>query len=222
MSPLLTLAIVAAHLSVYGVSAINIWIFSRHSKFYRTILPLRSLPAIYCGFACFAIASSYEIAEHIGDNWIYVNQISHLNRLFYTFITAGVGLIAMGLRKRLWSDLLAVSCIAAVPLAYGVNGSKGLLLQIPQLIVAAIFVYHWFVVMRDWRVFLYPLLSNGVALGFGIALIATGNQVLHIFVGLFSAIALLILAYVAWTKPVQWMASQPQDRSAAKLTREPL
>ena len=212
MSPLLTSAIIAVHLSVYGVTAFNIWIFSRHSEFYRTVLPLRSLPAIYCGFACFAIASSYEIAEHIGDHWIYVNQISHLNRLFYTFITAGVGLIAMGLRKRLWSDLLAISCIVAVPLAYGINDSKGLLLRIPQLTVAAIFVYHWFVVMRDWRVFLYPVLSNGVALGFGIALIATGNQVLHIFVGLFSAIALLILGYVTWTKPSKLMKSPTKHR----------
>ncbi|MEL7085862.1 MAG: hypothetical protein AAF268_14035 [Cyanobacteria bacterium P01_A01_bin.3] len=202
MSPVLTVAIVAAHLSVYLVSALNIWIFSRRSEFYRTVLPLRSLPLIYCGFACFAIASSYEIAEHIGDNWIYVSQISALNRLFYTFITAGVGLIAMGLKKALWTDILAIACIIAVPLAYGVNGEKGPLLQIPQLIVAALFVYHWFITMRDWRVFLYPVLSNGVALGFGIALIATGNQVLHIFVGLFSAIALLILGYIAWEKPL--------------------
>ena len=204
MSPVLTAAIVAAHLSVYAVSALNIWIFARHSEFYRTVLPLRSLPLIYWGFACFAIASSYEIAEHIGDNWIYVSQISALNRLFYTFITAGVGLIAMGLKKSLWSDVLAIACIMAVPLAYGVNDSKGPLLQVPQLIVAILFVYHWFVTMRDWRVFLYPLLSNGVALGFGIALIATGNQVLHIFVGLFSAIALLILGYVAWKKPFRF------------------
>ncbi|MGK7909035.1 MAG: hypothetical protein AB4040_17655 [Synechococcus sp.] len=204
MSPLLTAAIVAAHLSVYGVSAINIWIFSHHSGFYRKVLPLRSLPAIYWGFSCFAIASSYEIAEHIGDRWIYINQVSALNCLFYTFITAGVGLIAMGLKKALWTDLLAISCIIVVPIAYWLDDSKGLPLQIPQMVVAAIFVYQWFVVMRDWRVFLYLLLSNGVALGFGIALIATGNQVLHIFVGLFSAIALLILGYVAWVKPAQF------------------
>ncbi len=209
MSLVLTAAIVAAHLSVYPVSALNIWIFSRHSEFYRTVLPLRSLPLIYWGFACFAIASSYEIAEHIGDNWIYISQISALNRLFYTFITAGVGLIAMGLKKSLWSDVLAIACIVAVPLAYGVNNSKGAPLQVPQLIVAVLFVYHWFVTMRDWRVFLYPLLSNGVALGFGIALIATGNQVLHIFVGLFSAIALLILGYVAWEKPAKFAMRSP-------------
>ena len=201
--PLLRAAIIAAHFSVYVVSALNIWIFARRSAFYRDVVPLRSLPAIYWGFASFAIASSYEIAEHIGDDWHYVSQVSVLNGLFYTFITAGVGLIAMGLKRAWWSDLLAIACIVAVPIAYSLDDSKGLALQLPQLLAAALFVYHWFVVMRDWRVFFYPLLSNVVALGFGIALIATGNQALHIFVGLFSAIALLVLGYVAWDKPTR-------------------
>ncbi|MFK8185216.1 MAG: hypothetical protein AB8B99_17730, partial [Phormidesmis sp.] len=65
------------------------------------------------------------------------------------------------------------------------------------------FVYKWYVVMRDWRVFLYLLFSNVVALGFGIALIATGNQVFHLFIGPASGVALLILAYVAWVKPLR-------------------
>ena len=51
--------------------------------------------------------------------------------------------------------------------------------------------------MKDWRVFLYLLFSNVLALGFGIALIATGNQLLHVFVGPLSAIGLLVLGYVA-------------------------
>jgi hypothetical protein len=55
--------------------------------------------------------------------------------------------------------------------------------------------------MRDWRVFLYLLFSNVLALGFGIALIVTGQQVFHLFVGPASAIALLILGYIAWVKP---------------------
>ena len=149
---------------------------------------------------CKAIAASYEIAEHIGDNWFYVSQISDLNRLFYTFITAGTCLIALGLKKSRIFDMLLIASLIAVPLTYGVQGSKGLM-QVPQLISAAIFVYNWYIVMRDWRIFLYLLLSNVVALGFGIALIVTGQQILHIFVALSSAVGLLILAYVAWVQP---------------------
>ena len=192
MSPLLKLAIIAAHFSVYLVVAINVWIFSRRSNFFQTVVKLRSLPLIYCGLGCKAIAASYEISEHIGDNWFYVSQISDLNRLFYTFISAGTCLMALGLKKSRILDLLLIGSLVAVPLAYGVQGGKGFM-QAAQLIAAVIFVYNWWVVMRDWRVFLYLLLSNVVALGFGIALIITGQQVLHIFVGLSSAVGLLIL-----------------------------
>ena len=87
-----------------------------------------------------------------------------------------------------------------MPLTYGVNNSKSLM-QLISLIPAGIFVYNWYVVMRDWRVFLYLLFSNGLALASGIALIVTGRQVFHLFVGPMSAIALLILGYVTWVKP---------------------
>ncbi len=194
------IAIIAAHLLTYVVCAVNIWIFSRRSEFFTTKVKVRSLPLIYYGFACFAIAASYEIAEHIGDQWLYESQISSLNRLFYTFITAGLCLIALGLRKSRVLDILLIASLIAVPLTYGVNDSKSLM-QAISLIPALIFVYNWYVVMRDWRVFLYLLFSNGLALGFGIALIATGQQVFHVFVGPASAIALLILGYVAWVKP---------------------
>jgi hypothetical protein len=35
--------------------------------------------------------------------------------------------------------------------------------------------------MKDWRVFLYLLFTNILSLGFGIALIATGQQVFHVW-----------------------------------------
>lgn len=196
----LKIAIILAHFLTYVVSAINIWIFSRRSEFYKTVVKLRSLPLIYCGFASFSIAASYEIAEHIGDQWLYQSQISALNQLFYTFISAGLCLIALGLRKSRVLDVLLIASLIAVPLAYGVNDSKALM-QMISLIPAVIFVYNWYIVMRDWRVFLYLLFSNVFALGFGIALIATENQIFHLFVGPTSAIALLILGYVAWIKP---------------------
>lgn len=202
MSQLLEWTIIAAHLSVYLVCALNIWIFSYHSEFYKTVVRLRSLPLIYFGFACFSIGSSYEIAEHMGDNWIYVSRLSDLNLLFYSFIGAGLCLVALGLRKSRLTDILLIASLVLIPLTYGANGGKGIM-QAMQLIPAIIFVAHWYVTMRDWRVFLYPVLSNGVALGFGIALIATGNQVFHIFVGLVSAIALAILGYIAWLRPLK-------------------
>ncbi|MBD1821221.1 hypothetical protein H6F51_01630 [Cyanobacteria bacterium FACHB-DQ100] len=200
MSTALKVAIIAAHFFIYLVAAINIWIFSQRSEFYRTVVKLRSLPLIYCGFACFAISTSYEIAEHIGDDWLYKSHISPLNHLFYTFTTAGICLIALGLRKSRLLDVLLIASLIAVPLSYGVNDSKSLMLLI-SLIPTIIFVYNWYVVMRDWRVFLFLLFSNVFALGFGVALIATGQQVLHLFVGPASAIGLLILGYVAWVKP---------------------
>lgn len=200
MATSLRVAIIAAHFLTYVVVAVNIWIFSRRSEFFKTVVKLRSLPLIYFGFSCFAISASYEIAEHIGDAWLYESQISPLNRLFYTFITAGLCLIALGLRKNRVLDLLLIASLFAVPLTYGVNDSKSLM-QLISLIPAGIFVYNWYLVMRDWRVFLYLLFSNGLALAFGIALIITGQQVFHLFVGPASAIALLILGYVAWVKP---------------------
>lgn len=200
MSPLLQTAIICAHASVYPVVALSIWIFSHHSHFYQTVIRLRSLALIYCGYACFAIATSYEIAEHIGDRWIYVSQISSLNLLFYSFINLGLGLIALGLKKSKAVDFVLMASIIAVPLLYGVNDSKSLM-QAAQFVTAGIFIYKWYDVMRDWRVFLYLLFSNVIALAFGIALIVTENQLFHIFIGPSSAFGLLTLGYVAWVKP---------------------
>lgn len=202
MSLGLKIALAAAHFSVYIVVAICIWIFSQRAEFYTHQLRLRSLPSIYWGYACFAIATSYEVSEHINDDWFYISQVSGLNNLFYSFIVFGLGFISLGLKKDKLLDILLVACMAATPIVYWVGDNKQAI-QIPQLIMAIIFVYKWYAVMKDWRVFLYLLFSNVVALGFGIALIATGNQVFHLFIGPASAIALLILGYVAWVKPTR-------------------
>lgn len=192
--------LIAAHFSVYGVTAVSVWIFSYHSHFYKTVVKLRSLPFIYWGYSAIAIGSSYEIAEHISDNWIYVSRLSELNQLFYAFISGGVCLIALGLKRSRITDIVLIATIVLVPAVYGVQGSKGFmqLAQIPGLIV---FVMHWYQVMRDWRVFLYPLFANVAAIALGIALITTGNQIFHVLIGPVSAIGLLALGYVAWIKP---------------------
>lgn len=196
----LKFAIAAAHFSVYVVVAVSIWIFSQRSDFYTNTLRLRSLPSIYWGYVCFAVATSYEVAEHMNDDWFYVSQISGLNNLFYSFIVFGLGFISLGLKKNKLLDILLIASMTATPFLYGLGDSKSAI-QIPQLLVAVIFVYKWYAVMKDWRVFLYLLFSNVLALGFGIALIATGNQAFHLFIGPMSAIALLILGYVAWVQP---------------------
>lgn len=197
----LKLSLMAAHFSVYIVVAINIWIFSRRSHFYTHVIKLRSLPFIYWGFACFAVATSYEVAEHMGDQWIYISQISGLNNLFYSFIVFGLGLISLGLRKNTLLDFLTIACMVSTPILYGVNNGKSLI-QVTQLVIAAIFMYQWYRVMKDRRVFLYLLFSNVLALGAGIALINTGKQFYHLFIGPLSAIGLLVLGYVAWVKPL--------------------
>ncbi|MEL6939999.1 MAG: hypothetical protein AAFO84_12475 [Cyanobacteria bacterium J06598_1] len=189
--------------------ALSIWIFSYRSEFYRHTVKLRSLPSVYCGYVCFAIATSYEVAEHMNDDWFYISQISGLNNLFYSFLVFGLGLVALGLKKNTLLDFLLIACMVATPILYGVNDSKTAI-QLPQLLTAAIFVYKWYVVMKDWRVFLYLLFSNVVGLGFGIALIATGNQVFHLFIGPAGGAALLILGYVAWTQPQRY--SQRSER----------
>ena len=200
MSLGLKIGLALAHFSVYLVVAISIWIFSKRSDFYTHSLRLRSLPSIYWGYACFAVATSYEVAEHINDDWFYISQISGLNNLFYSFLVFGLGLIALGLKKNTLIDIVLVACMVATPILYGVNDSKTAI-QIPQFITAAIFVYKWYSVMKDWRVFLYLLFSNVISLGFGIALINTGNQIFHLFIGPAGSIALLILGYVAWVRP---------------------
>ncbi|MEO1144517.1 MAG: hypothetical protein AAFY26_02820 [Cyanobacteria bacterium J06638_22] len=200
MSPALKIAIIAAHFFTYLAIAINIWIFSRRSEFFRTVNKVRSLPLIYCGFACFAIATSYEIAEHIGDDWFYESRISPLNHLFYLFIIAGICLIGLGLRKSKVTDFLFTASLIAVPLTYGFNDSKNLM-QMILLIPAFLFVYNWYVVMRDWRVFLYLLFSNVLTVAIGIALIVTDQQIFHVFIGPLASTALLILGYVAWVNP---------------------
>ncbi|MEO0647825.1 MAG: hypothetical protein AAFZ17_16980 [Cyanobacteria bacterium J06650_10] len=203
MSLGLKIALALAHFSVYVVVAISIWIFSSRSDFYQRVVKLRSLPSIYWGYACFAVATSYEVAEHMGDDWFYVSRISELNNLFYSFIVFGLGFIALGLKKNKLLDVLLVVCMAVMPILYGYNDSKAAI-QLPQLVTAAIFVYKWYAVMKDWRVFLYLLFTNVIALGFGIALIATGNQLFHLFIGPASAIALLILGYIAWIQPQKY------------------
>jgi len=93
--------------------------------------------------------------------------------------------------------------MVAVPLTYGIQDSKSVM-QMISLVPAVIFVYTWYKVMEDWRVFLYLLFSNVLSLAFGIALIATEEQVFHVFIGPASAIGLLILGYVTWIQPQKY------------------
>ena len=201
----LKVALAIAHFSVYLVVALSIWIFSRRHDFYTHVVKLRSLPAIYWGYACFAVATSYEVAEHMADDWFYVSQISGLNNLFYSFIVFGLVLISLGLKKNRILDVVLIACAVATPILYGYNDSK-VAIQIPQLITGLIFVYKWHAIMKDWRVFLYFLFSNILAVGFGIALIATNNQLLHLFVGPLNASGLIVLGYLAWIYPQRHLA----------------
>lgn len=196
----LKLGIIAAHFLTYIAVATNIWILSWRSEYFQHVLKVRSLPLIYCGFASFGISTSYEIAEHIGDQWLYQNRISTLNHLFYIFIIVGVCLIGLGLRKSRPLDILLIASLVAAPLTYGVNDSKNLM-QMILLIPGFIFVYNWYKVTGDWRVFLYLLFANVLSVVAGIALIVTEQQFFHLLIGPLTSLALLILGYVAWVNP---------------------
>ena len=194
--------IIAAHFLSFPVIALNIWTFYHHSHFYKTKLKLRSLPLIYLGFVCIGIGAGCEIVEHIGDNWFYVSRLSQLNLLFYLFVFGGSNLIALGLKRSRITDIILIASMILVPITYGAQGGKKIM-QFAQLPLSTIFLLNWYWVMRDWRVFLYPLFANIATVGFGIVLIVTGNQVFHVFIGPSSALGLLILAYVTWTKPIK-------------------
>lgn len=202
MSEILKFTIIAMHFSIYIAASVVIWIFHQRLDYYTHVVRLRSMPLIYIGLACLMISTSFEIAEHAVDSWIYMSHISFANNMFFTFLNMGMILIALGLRKSTVTDILAPGIVVAIPIFYLVLANKPLVIVVMS-ISTIIFVYHWYVVMGDWLVFLFPILSSGINLFFGYLLVTTGQQVFHAFVAGPSAISLLILGYVAWANPIR-------------------
>ena len=75
---------------------------------------VRSYPLVVVSMFAFMLASMGEIAQHIFDNWLYIDsRVSTYNFVFYLMTTASNALLATGLgTSQLEIALAVVSCLA--------------------------------------------------------------------------------------------------------------
>ena len=183
--------LVFAHLQAVAVAAAAAWTVSRRLPRLATRLPAGAIPLLAAGFGCFSLAALAETLDHTSTRWLYVNQTSTLNGLFFTGLAAGITLLAAALsRSARWrAALLALLPLSAA--GYALAG-KGPAIATQTLALAAM-LHLWWRAFHDWRLWLYPLFTVGLTTTFGALLNASGDQIWHLFIGPAGSISLLLL-----------------------------
>ena len=79
----------------------------------RLQLSVRSYPLVIVSMFAFVLASVGEIAQHVFDNWLYIDsRVSTYNFVFYLMTTASNAMLAAGLgTSQIEAGLAIVSCI---------------------------------------------------------------------------------------------------------------
>ncbi|DBA96826.1 TPA: hypothetical protein ACH3X3_012989 [Trebouxia sp. C0006] len=78
----------------------------------RLQLSVRSYPLVIVSMFAFVLASVGEIAQHVFDNWLYIDsRVSTYNFVFYLMTTASNAMLAAGLgTSQIEAGLAIVSC----------------------------------------------------------------------------------------------------------------
>jgi hypothetical protein len=170
--------LIATHLVPYILlPAIMIAIWSRREALGEK---LNSVLALELGFAALILSMVFEFLWHaLVQNWDYRNEEHWLNAAMYIAMNAGFALIAYGFRKGRALDMVLLAGVIASPIAYFAFHVKPVIWAVQAIGLAAITARAW-LVLRDWRVFLFPLFSFGVNMAFTMLLFSTGDPLYHV------------------------------------------
>lgn len=157
----------------------------------RRRLPPGANRRLMLAFGCYGLAALAESLDHTRTDWVYVNQLSLWNGVFFAALASGLALLAAAVRggRRLHGLLLAL--VVASCLGYASVGKAGPIAA--QVLLLAVMLQLWWRCFRDWRLWLYPLFTVGLTTLFGALLNSSGDQIWHLFIGPSGSLSLLLL-----------------------------
>jgi hypothetical protein len=184
---LLVIAHLQAVLVAWGLALLT----ARGLPRLRLRLPPGATGRLSLAFGCYGLAALAESLDHTRSDWIYVNQISPWNGLFFVFLSSGLALLAAAVRGGRGLHGLLLALVVASGLGYATIGKAGpIAVQVALLVVM---LQLWWRCFHDWRLWLYPLFTVGLTTLFGALLNSSGDQLWHLFIGPAGSISLLLL-----------------------------
>ena len=189
--PLFFVVLLLAHAQAVLIPAwIACYIKTRNSKFYL-IFPNGNISLLRFGFVCFSIASLAETIDHTNTKWIYINQLSIWNGLFYASLSTGLACLTSATTKRKAIRILVSLLVIAGIVSYRIFG-KELTISF-QFILTIIFLAQWWNKYQDQLLWLYPLFGICLTTTFGVILSVSGDQIWHVFIGPAGSLSVIIL-----------------------------
>ncbi len=156
-------------------------------------LSVRSYPLVIVSMFAFVLASVGEIAQHVFDNWLYLDsRVSTYNFVFYLMTTASNAMLAAGLgTSQIEAGLAILSCLATpASFMYAILAGKPYLsteasipIWIGMFVTTSLFLY------RIWHLEVPHQSDKYVYSGVILATYAFG---------VFCAIQILSTGYQAW------------------------
>ena len=141
------------------------------------------------GFFSLGIASLFEMFDHTQTEWIYINHSSIFNWLFYSFLSLGLTLLSISVKKNKTQTYInLVICFLAI-ISYWFIG-KPIALGF-QVLISIILIINWQKKFKDWLFIAYPIFGIFLTTFFGVKLSFTSNQFWHIFIGPSGSISVL-------------------------------
>ena len=141
------------------------------------------------GFVFFGLASMFEMADHTKTDWLYINQSSLFNWLFYSFLALGLTSLTIAvIKNRIVISTVIFLCCGSI-ISYLLI-DKNITLTF-QVIISIILIINWQRIFKDWLFIAYPIFGIIFTTFFGANLSITGNQIWHIFIGPSGSISVL-------------------------------
>jgi hypothetical protein len=183
--------LVIAHLQAVAVAWGLALLAGRGLPQLRRRLPPGANRRLMLAFGCYGLAALAESLDHTRTDWVYVNQLSLWNGVFFAALASGLALLAAAVRggRRLHGLLLAL--VVASCLGYASVGKAGPIAS--QVLLLVVMLQLWWRCFRDWRLWLYPLFTVGLTTLFGALLNSSGDQIWHLFIGPSGSLSLLLL-----------------------------
>lgn len=156
---------------------------------------LRSFTLVVLSMFAFMLAGAGEIAQHIFDNWLYIDsRVSTYNFTFYFMTTASNAILAAGLGTSRYELLLAFAACSATPISfiYAVFKNEVYMpteANIPvwtgMFITVILFLYRaWKLQLhRNTNKLLYTgiiLVANAFGVFFAVKIVSSGYQAWHL------------------------------------------
>ncbi|MBO1346286.1 MAG: hypothetical protein EBE86_002270 [Hormoscilla sp. GUM202] len=166
--------LIITHVLVFAVIPLAMRIFAKSLAILGQ--PPRMIFASQLGLAFIMVAIASEIGWHVTQCWYYQNQFTMLNFMFYFFLISAFALWADGLAQKnpvttkLLNVLFAISLLVVsilYPLGYKAdNPDYKIPIYVALTLVFAVLTYQGYLLLRTWKIVLFPIFSVGVNLGF--------------------------------------------------------